>query len=242
MTNKIALIATSKVLALTLVFFSITGISPVFAQEIMRTLTVTGQGEVDIPTTITQVRLGVEVKGKTAKEVQQEVAERTTAVVDLLRSRGVDKLETTGVSLRPEYNYNNDQRNLIGYVGTNTVSFRTKTEQTGDLIDKAVDVGATLIDGISFIASDSAMGAAKQDALREATQDAQQQADTVLAALNLTRKDIVNIVLGGAMISPPRPIPTSGDINFATQERSVSSPVIGGEQKVRATVTLQITY
>ena len=242
MTNKIALIATSKVLALTLGFFSITGISPVLAQEIMRTLTVTGQGEVDIPTTITQVRLGVEVKGKTAKEVQLEVAERTTAVVDLLRSRGVDKLETTGISLRPEYNYNNDQRNLIGYVGTNTVSFRIKTEQTGDLIDSAVNVGATRIDGISFMASDSAMSAAKQNALREATQDAQQQADTVLAALNLTRKDIVNIVLNGAMISPPRPIPASGDISFATRESSVSSPVIGGEQKVRANVTLQITY
>jgi hypothetical protein len=41
-----------------------------------RTLTVSGKGDVTIPTTLTQVRLGVEIKGKTAQEVQQQVAQR----------------------------------------------------------------------------------------------------------------------------------------------------------------------
>ncbi|MGB3692847.1 MAG: SIMPL domain-containing protein [Spirulinaceae cyanobacterium] len=239
MINNICLTTVSKTLALAISFFSLIGINPVMAQEIMRTLTVTGQGEVEIPTTITQVRLGVEVKGKTATQVQKEVAERTTAVVNLLESRGVEKLETTGVSLRPEYSYNNEQRNLTGYIGTNIVSFRLPTEQTGDLIDATVNVGATRIDGINFIASDSAISAAKQDALREATEDAQKQADTVLAVLNLTRQDIVNIVLDGAVISPPQPIQLTNANQFETRS---SSPIIGGEQKVQANVTLQITY
>ena len=89
--------------------------------------------------------------------------------------------------------------------------FALQTEQTGDLIDAAVNVGATRIDGINFIASDSAISAAKQEALTEATQDAQKQADTVLATLNLTRQEIVNIVLDGAVISPPQPILLTGE-------------------------------
>ncbi len=243
MSNNIRLAVVLKTLALALSFFSLVGVNPVLAQEIMRTLTVTGQGEVEIPTTITQVRLGVEVKGETATQVQQEVAQRTTAVVNLLRSRSVEKLETTGVNLRPEYNYNNQQRDLIGYVGSNIVSFRLATAQTGDLIDAAVNAGATRIDSINFIASDTAISTAKQEALREATEDAQKQADTVLGMLNLTRQEIVNIVLDGAMISPPQPIPVNANLRSASPEAdSFSSPIIGGEQKVTANVTLQITY
>ncbi len=66
-----------------------------------RTLTVSGKGKITIPTTLTQVRLGVEVQGKTAQEVQQQVAKRSQAVVELLKSRQVEKLETTGISLNP---------------------------------------------------------------------------------------------------------------------------------------------
>ncbi len=49
--------------------------NPVLAQEkLLRTLTVSGRGVETIPTTLTQVRLGVEVQGKTVQEVQQEAA------------------------------------------------------------------------------------------------------------------------------------------------------------------------
>ncbi|MCZ0905245.1 SIMPL domain-containing protein, partial [Microcoleus sp. HI-ES] len=88
----------------------------------IRTLTVTGRGVEAIPTTQTQVRLGVEVQGKTAAEVQQEAARRSSAVVELLRSRQVEKLETAGITLNPIYSYENNQQRLTGYTATNTVS------------------------------------------------------------------------------------------------------------------------
>ena len=76
---------------------SLTGFSPVLAQQQQRskTLTVTGEGVVSIPTTLTQVSLGVEVQGETAVEVQQELARRSSALVALLRSRNVQKLQIT---------------------------------------------------------------------------------------------------------------------------------------------------
>ncbi|HYX12859.1 MAG TPA: SIMPL domain-containing protein, partial [Nostoc sp.] len=57
-------------------------------------LEVTGQGEVNVPTTLTEVQLGIQVEGKTATEVQEEVARRSTAVVDVLQNLGAQELQT----------------------------------------------------------------------------------------------------------------------------------------------------
>ncbi|MFO7032918.1 hypothetical protein B9T07_24320 [Limnospira fusiformis CCALA 023] len=227
-------------LSLGLGFISLPFVPPVVAQEQMaRTLTVSGEGIVTIPTTLTQVQLGVEVQGRTAQEVQQEAARRTSAVVELLRSRNVEKLETAGIRLNPNYNHRNNQRELIGYTATNSVTFRLKTEEVGNLLDQAVNAGATRIDGISFVAADADLTAAHKQALQLATQQAQQQADTVLDTLNLNRREIVNIQINHISSPVPRPMMRSDALASAPE---ASTPVIGGEQEVRASVTLQIRY
>ena len=217
--------------------------SAIAQEKLLRTITVTGRGVEAIPTTKTQVQLGVEIQGKTATEVQEEVARRSTAVVELLRDRNVEKLETTGIRLNPIYSYENNVQRLTGYSATNTVSFRTSTEQAGKLLDQAVQAGATRIDGVSFTASDDAIATAQKQALREATQDAQSQAGAVLSTLNLTQKDIVSIQVNGA--TPPQPMPLSlgnaGDITL-TATREFQTPIVSSEQQVQASVTLQISY
>lgn len=65
-------------------------LAPAMAQDApLQTITVTGEGTQSIPTTLTEVQLGVEVEGKTAAQVQEDAARRSTAVVELLRSRDV---------------------------------------------------------------------------------------------------------------------------------------------------------
>jgi hypothetical protein len=229
----------SMVLAIAFLF-NLVGINRIMAQEaIMRTLTVTGQGIERIPTTLTQVSLGVEIQGKNATEVQQEIAKRTSAVINFLRSRQVERLETTGIRLQPNYKYDNNQRQLVGYIGTNTVSFRMTTEQVGSLLDEAVKAGATRIDGISFTATEAAISEAQKEALRQATKDAQQQAEAVLEALNFTAEEIISIQINGANLPQPRIIQAEQALSSAPPN---STPVIGGEQSIRASVTLQIQY
>lgn len=230
----------------TLGLLSLTMTNSAAAQEtLLRTLTVTGHGVEMIPTTATQVQLGVEIQGQSAMGVQQEVAKRSSAVVELLRSRNVDKLQTTGIRLNPIYSYENNVQRLTGYSAANTVSFRTSTEQAGRLLDDAVKAGATRIEGVSFTASDSAIATAQKQALRQATQDAQQQADAVLSSLNLTRKDIVNIQVDGATPPSPRPL-IEMDSAFTGRDRLTTrlatTQLIPSEQQVQASVTLQISY
>ncbi|MGF1569471.1 MAG: SIMPL domain-containing protein [Nodosilinea sp.] len=235
-----AAMLTSAALASGLVFTpAVTSVA--MAQEtIMRTLTVTGQGQESIQTTKAQVVLGVTVQGTDAATVQQEVAQRSAAVVELLRSRQVEKLETTGVQLSPRYNYENGRSEVIGYSGSNTVTFQMPTDTVGVLLDDAVNVGANEIRDVSFIAADAAIEAARQQALREATADAQTQANTVLSTLNLGPQEIVSIQINGA--APPMPIPLPRRAEVASASADFATPVIGGEQTVQASVTLQIRY
>jgi len=211
-------------------------------EQIMRTITVTGQGREEIPTTITQVRLGVEVQGRTAEQVQREAAQRSAAVVELLRSRNVQRLQTTGISLNPIYNYENNTQRITGYSATNTVSFEIPTAQAGSILDDAVRAGASRIEGVSFIASDEAIATARQQALREATQEARQQAQVVLESLNLSEREIVGIQINGAGAPPPPPIPYAALAAARSESADVPTPVVGGEQQVEASVTLQIRY
>ncbi|MDJ0580894.1 SIMPL domain-containing protein [Crocosphaera sp.] len=209
-------------------------------EQVMRTLTVTGQGTMRIPTTLTNVNLGVEIQGKTATEVQNNVAQQTSSLVDFLRSRPIERLQTTGIRLQPNYKYDNNQRRLIGYTGTNTVSFRVKTEEVGSLLDDAVKAGATRIDRISFTAEETAISDAQKEALKLATVDAQRQAEAVLSSLNFQSQEIINISINGANAPQPQ-IMRSPEIvvNSSAAERT---PVIGGEQTIKAMVSLQIRY
>lgn len=218
-------------------------INPALAQEpIVRTLTVTGQGSESIPATLAQVTLGVEVQGATAAEAQQEVARRSNTIIELLRSRNdVTQLRTAGLYLNPVYDYNDSTPRITGYSATNTVSFEIPTENAGTIMDEAIQAGATRIDGIYFVAEDDAVAAAQQDAIREATQDAQAQADVVLDSLGLTRGDIIGIQVNGASYGPPVPFYGRGG-DLQASEAALPTPVIGGEQEVQASVTLQITY
>jgi hypothetical protein len=228
-------------LCLTLTLVSFVGLDAAVAQEQrIRTLSVTGRGVEAIPTTETKVALGVEVQGKTAAEVQQEAARRSSAVVALLRSRQVEKLETTGITLSPSYTYENNQQQLIGYIATNTVSFRLNTQSAGTLLDDAVQAGATRIQGVSFVAADSAIEQAQKQALKKATQDAQAQADAVFSALNLKRGEILNIKVNGASAPPPMYRQVAAD--RAAAAANFTTPVVGGEQQVEASVTLQFGY
>ena len=215
--------------------------NPVMAEtELLKTLTVTGNGTEKIETTLAEVVLGVEIQGKTASQVQQEIARRTSAVIDLLRSKNVEQLQTTGVRLMPSYE-TSDRSNgqiLVGYTGTNTVSFQTQIDSVGALLDEAVTAGASRIDGVSFTATPEAIAAARQEALRQASFNARTEADVVLDSLNLTAEEVVNIQVDNAFA----PQPKSFNYQRAALAEADITPIIGGEQTVTASVTLQISY
>jgi uncharacterized protein len=220
------------------------GVAPGTTQERKptRTLTASGRGIVTIPTTLSQIRLAIEVSGKTSTTAQQEAARRSTQVVNYLKAQQVDKLQTTGISLNPTYVYTNGGTpKVTGYSATNSISFRVKTDRAGEILDAAVKNGANRIEGVSFVASEQAIYSAQIQALKQATQDAERQADAVLGTLNLKRKEVIGIQINST--SSPAPIPVAAEMmRQAVAKTAPSTPVVGGEQQVEAAVTLDIGY
>ncbi len=232
-------------LALLLVtgWIALAGISPGIAQERKpsRTITASGRGIVTIPTTLSQVRLAIEVQAKTPTTAQQDAAKRSTRVLEYLKTQRVDKLQTTGIGLNPTYIYpSNGKPQITGYTATNSISFRVTTDRAGAILDAAVKNGATRIDGVSFIAEDRAIASAQIQALKQATQDAERQADAVLETLNLKRKEVIGIKIDSASI--PTPVPMLRQALSDSVAEKPSTPVVGGEQQIEAAVTLDIGY
>jgi uncharacterized protein YggE len=203
-----------------------------------RLLTVTGRGERSVKTTKARIQLGVTAEGKTAIAVQTEVASQANKIVSRLQQLGVEKLQTINIQLNPKYVYENNRQRQDGFTGQTSVSFVVDIDQAGATIDAAVASGANQIEQIAFIATDTALNDAKQLALQDAVKDAQLQANSVLKILGFIPKSIKNIQIANSAIAYPVPQPRMEA--FAKSAESV--PILGGEQKVDASVTLEITY
>ncbi len=220
------------------------GIAPAIAQERKpaRTLTASGRGIVSIPTTLSLVRLAIEVQAKTPTNAQQEAAKRSSRVVEYLKTQQVEKLQTTGINLNPTYIYPpKGTPQITGYTATNSISFRVTTDRAGAILDAAVKSGATRIDSVSFVAADRAIANAQIQALKQATQDAQRQADAVLETLNLKRKEVIGIQINSNSTPMPLPMVSQGTFTKMADAQS-TTPIVGGEQQVEAAVTLDIGY
>jgi uncharacterized protein len=230
-------------LRLTLPTFLILGfITPGWtAEPQQRVLSVTGRGTTSIAATLAQVSLGVEVSGKSSTTVQKEAANRAARVLQLLRLRKVDKLQTSTVTLTPNYVNENNRQRVVGYTATNNVTFRTPTTEAGVTIDEAVKAGATRVDSVSSVPEDAAIERAQSQAIQLAIKDAQRQALAALSSLGLQQKAIVGIQINDAA----RPVPIAADFGRTRQalaKNVAPTEIVGGEQEVQANVTLQISY
>ncbi|MEN9232391.1 MAG: SIMPL domain-containing protein [Thermostichus sp. DG02_5_bins_236] len=231
------------VLAVGVLSWTLMGSGGVMANpsEGSRILTVTGQGSTPVETSIAQIRLGVILRGDSAQTVQQQVAERSERLVNRLKELQVNALQTTGLSLYPQYDYRDGQSHLTGVQGQNSVQFEVPVASAGQVLDEAVAAGATQVESVSFRAEDAALVQARSHALAQAVEDAQHQAQDVLGALNLTLGSVERIQIhSDGRVTPP-PVPLAASADFARSEIA-STPVEGGEQRVHAQVTLEIRY
>ncbi len=206
-----------------------------------RILTVTGQGSVSVENSLALIRLGVVIQGNSAQAVQQQVAERSERLVNRLKELQVSALQTTGISLYPQYDYQQSPPRLTGVQGQNSLQFEVPIARAGQVLDEAVSAGATQVESVSFRADEATLLQARSRALRQAVEDAQRQAQEVLGVLNLSSRSVERIQIhsDGYFLPPPAPLNVRTD--YARLE-AATTPVEGGQQTVRAQVTLEIRY
>jgi uncharacterized protein YggE len=199
-------------------------------------LEVVGTGDESVETTEAEINLGVVARGETALEASEVAANKAseviTAVTNFVAEAGEEPdIDTAAVQLFP---ISNEMGDIVSYEARNTLEVEVPQELAGEVIDTAITNGANEVQSITFEASDEALDAALEAAITEAIADAQLQADTVIDVLGLQQQAIVGIEVNTSDIEPIVPF-------FDLAARS-STPILGGEQIVTASVNLEIAY
>jgi len=160
--------------------------------ERVRTVSVTGTGEVHVVPDRAVVRLGVQTEAEAASDALTQNNRLMQALIAALQEDGIalEDIQTRVVQLQPQREQPVEPRQgvgeVIGYLATNIVEVTVRDLQNlGATIDAAVQAGGNTVQGISFQVSDpgQAVREARLAAMRDATMAAEQLAMLAGAAL-----------------------------------------------------------
>jgi len=140
--------------------------------------------------TVTVAAVG---RGETAAAARSNVSGDADAITSALESEGAT-VTSSRFSVRPEYDYRDSGRELVGYVAVHTVAAETNdVDGVGALVDAAVDNGADRVEGITYRLSDDTRQAARDEALTTAMERARGDATTLATAEDRGVGDAVTI-------------------------------------------------
>jgi uncharacterized protein YggE len=207
-----------------------------------RTITVTGQGEVNVAPDIAALAIAVETTAPKAADAVSENASRSAKVATALKSMvgKDDKVTTTRYSLEPRYDVikpgQPSEPRINGYVARNEVQVEThKLDAVGGLIDAASNAGANRINSLQFTLS--SRNEALRAALEKAGSEAQAQAESIAKALGVKLKGVASATTSSGPIVQPRYFEPRA---MAAMEARPPTPIEPSSVSVSA--SLQVKY
>ncbi|MDQ4078993.1 MAG: SIMPL domain-containing protein, partial [Chloroflexota bacterium] len=206
-------------------------------EEPVRTVSVSGTGEVSAAPDQATIQIGVRTEAETAEQALAENNERMSALVDTLRAAGIQSrdIQTTNFAIWPQYRHrDNEAPDITGYEVSNTVSITVRNLDTfGETLDAAIRAGGNQVNNIQFDFSDPAalMDQARQNAMADARHRASQLAQ--LAEVQLG--PVVTISESGT--TPPPVIMREMP---AVEADVAAVPIERGESTI--SINLQVTY
>jgi uncharacterized protein YggE len=190
------------------------------------TLTVSGVASVDAVPNEAQMSFGAETRRATAQAAVAANGDAMRKIINALRDAGGRELATRWVSVYP---YTDETGQVNGFAASNSVSAVSNVGDAPKLIDAAAAAGANQISGPG-LSSTNAEELYRQ-ALAKAVDAARLNAGALAKASGRSLGSIKAIVEGGA--DSPEPM-----YRTAAGAADSSTPIVPGEQKTSATVTV----
>ena len=178
------------------------------AEPAPRTITVSGQGQIQAEPDKAVVNLGVESRRPKLEEARAEVAKTVEAALKLTRDLKIDQkyVRATRINVQPEYNWDNDarERNLIGYYVSRQIEVDLRDlDKLGQLLERAFDLG---INQVSEPQLDSSKRRdLEREALAKAVEDARLNAEAVAKAAGARLGAPRTISASSGFVPPPVP-------------------------------------
>ncbi|GAB4462386.1 MAG: SIMPL domain-containing protein [Armatimonadaceae bacterium] len=227
-------------------------VTPVWAQnpvvEVERPfLMAQGVGEVSVKPNVARISVGVQTEAKQISEAVQENARRMEAVIQAMRRAGVAEkdIATINYSIFPTYDPPRGQPDgraeeptKRGYQVSNMVRVTVRNiGDAGKVVDAATGAGANSVGGISLELSEDEQAKAYSEALTQAVRDARQKVVSLARASEAGAIYLYSVTEQGAD-SGPQPMFKARTESFA----DASTPIVAGQQTVRAAVTVRYTF
>ena len=205
-------------------------------EEMQRTVSVNGLGQVQAKPDRAVIRVGVQTEAQSASRALSQNNNQMQAVIDTLREEGVasQDIQTQTIQLnliRESPGPEGGIPEITGYVATNIVEVQViDLDNLGNLLDTAIQAGGNTIEGIQFQVSDP--GDLVDQAREAAMSDAQDKAEQLAELAGAQLGDVLTI-----SESSRSPVPV-GRGGAAQLEAAV--PVEPGTQTVE--VNVQVTW
>lgn len=173
-----------------------------------RQIRVHGSGSVKVKPDTAVIQLGVVTEGTNLTSVQNENASTVSRVKSRLMAAGVEEenIQTSDYSVYPQYDYVDGKQEFRGYQVSHMLTVTVEDiEQTGAVIDAAVQSGANRVTNIEFTVSQSYYY--YQKALQIALGQALATAQTIANTMNvkLDRKPFRIVEEKGPDVPPVQP-------------------------------------
>ncbi len=216
-------------------------------------VSVTGTGEVLAVPDIGSFSFSVVEEGKTVGAAQDLAAKKINAIIDAVKSLGVEEkdIQTSGYNSYPKYDYSSPsictngycppaKQILTGYEVNQTVTVKVrKTADSGAVLTKVGDLGAQNISGLDFIVDD--LDTVKAEARDKAVEDAKAKAKVLAKSLGVKLDKIVSFMENGDYPMPYYSMDAAmGGTKVMNETMAVAPQLPVGENKITSTVT--ITY
>jgi hypothetical protein len=216
-------------------------ITPALADEakLMRSISLSGHGEVHVAPDMAIVTVGVMSSAATAREALDTNTKSMEAIMAALKDAGIEMrdMQTSNFMVNPRYDYgqNNTQPpKVVAYDVSNNVTVTVrKLESLGAALDQVVSSGSNQINGVMFQVSKPE--AATDEARKLAVADAQSKAKVYADASGVALGNIVSLSEGGGY-QPPVPVYKS----MRAEGASADVPIAQGEQTIA--VDINITW
>ena len=207
------------------------------------TIVVTGEGRAEMAPDMALIDLGVVKDAKTAREALDANNTAMAEVLAAFKEAGIAErdVQTSGFSISPQYQYpqsstgENPPPVLVGFQVLNTVTVRVRDlARLGEILDKAVTLGANQGSGIRFVNDkpDTAVSDARKKAVANAVAKAKEL--TEAAGVGLGR---VLEISETSYRADPMPMMRTMAKGFA---EDASVPIAAGENSY--SVTVNVTF
>lgn len=200
------------------------------------TLSVTGNGVVEVAPDLATVSVEVRSTASSATRARSKANARTIRVLAAITKLGIDRgsIQTSGISLSRSQVPGTRRRPAHKvYSAANDLTVRTtRISVVGPIVDAATRAGADSIDGPNFTFGDPSAG--KAAATRAALADARTRADDAAAAIGYQVIGVKSVAIDPASFQPQ--VAAAAAPAAAQGKAPTPTPVDPGRQEVDATV------